>query len=297
MALRHCFAARHDHVVRLQPESTRIVHDDLRIGAERAIPGLDRTIGSGRALRPAKGLVALAGLHDHLRSRHPRRPIVRSAVDRGDPCQRAGGHPRQRAFDHARATARCSMSSNGDSRCCSPPSTRCGCRRVRHPLRYAIELFRHRGPAGACCRPTSPSSSRSPRADRRPPAAPAARLPDPQARRVRVRVRIPRRRPMASRRKIVVFIGFVLITVVVLGTVMYVVEGPENGLHQHPGRDLLGHHDDDHRRLRGHHAEDGPGARHLIALVHDADGVGHCWPSPTGIVTAEMTAVTGSRDR
>ena len=34
---------------------------------------------------------------------------------------------------------------------------------------------------------------------------------------------------MASRRKIVVFIGFVLITVAVLGTVMYVVEGPENG--------------------------------------------------------------------
>ena len=34
---------------------------------------------------------------------------------------------------------------------------------------------------------------------------------------------------MASRRKIIVFIGFVLITVAVLGTVMYVVEGPENG--------------------------------------------------------------------
>ncbi len=34
---------------------------------------------------------------------------------------------------------------------------------------------------------------------------------------------------MASRRKIVVFIGFVLITVTVLGTLMYVVEGPANG--------------------------------------------------------------------
>jgi voltage-gated potassium channel len=34
---------------------------------------------------------------------------------------------------------------------------------------------------------------------------------------------------MASRRKIVVFIGFVLITVAVLGTVMHVVEGPDNG--------------------------------------------------------------------
>jgi voltage-gated potassium channel len=34
---------------------------------------------------------------------------------------------------------------------------------------------------------------------------------------------------LASRRKIVVFIGFVLVTVAVVGTVMYVVEGPENG--------------------------------------------------------------------
>jgi voltage-gated potassium channel len=33
----------------------------------------------------------------------------------------------------------------------------------------------------------------------------------------------------ASRRKITVFIGFVLVTVAVFGTVMYVVEGPENG--------------------------------------------------------------------
>jgi voltage-gated potassium channel len=34
---------------------------------------------------------------------------------------------------------------------------------------------------------------------------------------------------MASRRKIAIFIGFVLITVAVLGTLMYVVEGPANG--------------------------------------------------------------------
>ena len=33
----------------------------------------------------------------------------------------------------------------------------------------------------------------------------------------------------ASRREIIVFIGFVLITVTILGTVMYLVEGPENG--------------------------------------------------------------------
>jgi voltage-gated potassium channel len=34
---------------------------------------------------------------------------------------------------------------------------------------------------------------------------------------------------VASRRKIIVFIGFVLIVVTILGTLMYVVEGPENG--------------------------------------------------------------------
>jgi voltage-gated potassium channel len=34
---------------------------------------------------------------------------------------------------------------------------------------------------------------------------------------------------MASRRKIMVFLSFVLLVVVVLGTVMYVVEGPQNG--------------------------------------------------------------------
>ena len=33
----------------------------------------------------------------------------------------------------------------------------------------------------------------------------------------------------ASRRKIIVFIGFVLITVTIMSTVMYLVEGPENG--------------------------------------------------------------------
>jgi voltage-gated potassium channel len=33
----------------------------------------------------------------------------------------------------------------------------------------------------------------------------------------------------ASRRKIIVFIGFVLVTVTVAGTLMYVVEGPDNG--------------------------------------------------------------------
>jgi voltage-gated potassium channel len=34
---------------------------------------------------------------------------------------------------------------------------------------------------------------------------------------------------MASRRKILVFLSFVLLVVVVMGTILYVVEGPENG--------------------------------------------------------------------
>ena len=34
---------------------------------------------------------------------------------------------------------------------------------------------------------------------------------------------------MASRRKILVFLSFVLLVVVIMGTIMYVVEGPANG--------------------------------------------------------------------
>jgi voltage-gated potassium channel len=39
---------------------------------------------------------------------------------------------------------------------------------------------------------------------------------------------------MASRRKILVFLSFVLIVVIVMGTIMYVVEGPENGFRNVP---------------------------------------------------------------
>jgi voltage-gated potassium channel len=39
---------------------------------------------------------------------------------------------------------------------------------------------------------------------------------------------------MASRRKILVFLSFVLLVVVVIGTIMYVVEGPENGFKNVP---------------------------------------------------------------
>lgn len=38
----------------------------------------------------------------------------------------------------------------------------------------------------------------------------------------------------ASRRKILVFLSFVLMVVLVMGTVMYVVEGPDNGFHDIP---------------------------------------------------------------
>ena len=77
----------------------------------------------------------------------------------------------------------------------------------------------------------------------------------------------------SSRRKIAVFLSFVLITVAVLGTLMYVVEGPENGFTSIPVATLWGITTMTHRRLRRYHAEDRFGPLHR--LVHDAVGVGH----------------------
>uniref|UniRef100_UPI0018F0A72B potassium channel family protein n=1 Tax=Vibrio cholerae TaxID=666 RepID=UPI0018F0A72B len=37
-----------------------------------------------------------------------------------------------------------------------------------------------------------------------------------------------------SRRKIIVFLGFVAMVVLVMGTLMFVVEGPEHGFHNIP---------------------------------------------------------------
>ena len=91
----------------------------------------------------------------------------------------------------------------------------------------------------------------------------------------------------ASRRKIVVFLSFVLLVVMVMGTLMYVVEGPANGLHQHPGRRVLGHHDDDHGGLRRHHAEDRPGPLHRRLMMLMGWGT---LAVPTGIVSAELMA-------
>jgi voltage-gated potassium channel len=92
---------------------------------------------------------------------------------------------------------------------------------------------------------------------------------------------------VASRRKIMVFIGFVLITVTVLGTVMYVVEGPENGFTSIPvaiyrgitTMTTVGFGDITPQTNLGR----------LIASCMMLLGWG-ILAVPTGIVTAEMTA-------
>ncbi len=86
----------------------------------------------------------------------------------------------------------------------------------------------------------------------------------------------------ASRRKVLVFLAAVLMIDLVMGTLMYVVEGPENGF-RHPDLGVLGDHRHDHRRLWRHHAQDRP--RPLRRLGHDAGRLGTL-AVPTGIVTA-----------
>jgi voltage-gated potassium channel len=92
---------------------------------------------------------------------------------------------------------------------------------------------------------------------------------------------------IASRRKIIVFIGFVLITVTIMGTVMYVVEGPENGFTSIPmaiywgitTMTTVGFGDITPQTNLGR----------LIASCMMLLGWG-ILAVPTGIVTAEMTA-------
>lgn len=92
---------------------------------------------------------------------------------------------------------------------------------------------------------------------------------------------------VASRRKILVFIGFVLVTVAILGTVMYVVEGPENGFTSIPvamywgitTMTTVGFGDITPKTDLGR----------CIAAIIMLLGWG-ILAVPTGIVTAEMTA-------
>jgi voltage-gated potassium channel len=91
----------------------------------------------------------------------------------------------------------------------------------------------------------------------------------------------------ASRRKILVFLSFVLMVVLVMGTLMYVVEGPENGFRNIPvamywaitTMTTVGFGDITPRTDIGR----------LIASVMMLLGWG-VLAVPTGIVTAEMTA-------
>jgi voltage-gated potassium channel len=91
----------------------------------------------------------------------------------------------------------------------------------------------------------------------------------------------------ASRRKILVFLGFVVITVAILGTVMYVVEGPANGFTSIPvamywgisTMTTVGFGDITPKTDLGR----------FIASVMMLMGYG-ILAVPTGIVTAEMTA-------
>jgi voltage-gated potassium channel len=92
---------------------------------------------------------------------------------------------------------------------------------------------------------------------------------------------------LASRRKIIVFIGFVLVIVTVLGTLMYVVEGPANGFTSIPvgiywgitTMTTVGFGDITPKTDLGR----------LIASCMMLLGWG-ILAVPTGIVTAEMTA-------
>ena len=78
---------------------------------------------------------------------------------------------------------------------------------------------------------------------------------------------------IASRRKIAVFLATVLMIVLISGTLVYLVERPENGFTSIPVVGLLGDHDGDHRRVRRHRAED----RHrpVHRLADDAARLGH----------------------
>jgi voltage-gated potassium channel len=93
---------------------------------------------------------------------------------------------------------------------------------------------------------------------------------------------------MASRRKILVFLSFVLLVVVVMGTILYVVEGPENGFTNVPvsvywaisTMTTVGYGDITPKT----------GLGRFIASLMMLIGWGTL-AVPTGIVTAEITAL------
>ena len=99
---------------------------------------------------------------------------------------------------------------------------------------------------------------------------------------------------MASRRKILVFLSFVFLVVVVMGTILYVVEGPENGFTNVPVSvywaistiTTVGYGDITPKT----------GFGRFIASLMMLIGWGTL-AVPTGIVSAEMTALRFGRRR
>ena len=76
----------------------------------------------------------------------------------------------------------------------------------------------------------------------------------------------------ASRRKILVFLSVVLMAVMVFGTLMYVIEGPENGFTSIPVAVYWGGVDHDDRGVWRYCPENRSGT--CDCLSHDADGLG-----------------------
>jgi voltage-gated potassium channel len=157
---------------------------------------------------------------------------------------------------------------------------------VRHPA-LCPQLLRHRRPAGhPADLPGHPGAGPA-CADRRARAAPAAHLPDLQAGAYVAEFGALGRALAASRRKILVFLSVVLMVVLVMGTLMYVVEGPANGFTSIPvgvywaitTMTTVGFGDITPKTDLGR----------LIASVMMLMGWGTL-AVPTGIVTAEFTA-------
>jgi voltage-gated potassium channel len=97
----------------------------------------------------------------------------------------------------------------------------------------------------------------------------------------------------ASRRKIIVFIFTVLAVVIVMGTLMYLVEGEANGFTQHSAQCLLGDRHAHHRRLRRHHAAYSAGQFMASLIMIMGYGI---IAVPTGIFSMELRQAAKARD-